>query len=276
MMTFSIFQFSIGLLLAGLISFVAFRLQLLSRSGAIAALTLGTVIFGLGGLRWAIVLMVFFLTSSGLSRLLRRRKQDAEGHYSKSATRDAWQVAANGGIAGVFVLLHLLFSQSAWPWLGFCAALAAANADTWATEIGALSRNQPRLITTMKPAEAGTSGAVSGFGILAAIAGALVIALAGALFDPYAALESVQSVLGAVTLGGVVGCLVDSWLGATVQAVYYCPQCRKETEKTPLHGCGTQTELLRGKPWMNNDLVNLLCTLSGALTTLLITLLAGG
>jgi uncharacterized protein (TIGR00297 family) len=276
MMNFSVMQFSIGLLLAGLVALAAFRLRLLSRSGALAAFGLGTVIFGFGGLRWAIVLMLFFLTSSGLSRLLRRRKQDAEGHYSKGATRDAWQVAANGGVAGFFVLLHLLLPQSTWPWLGFCAALAAANADTWATEIGALSRGQPRMITTMKAVEPGTSGAVSGLGTLAALLGALVIAVAGVLFDPYAAMGSAKYVLVAITVGGILGCLVDSWLGATVQAIYHCPQCQKETEKTPLHGCGTQTQLLRGLPWMNNDLVNLLCTLSGAIAAVLAVMLSGG
>ena len=276
MMNFSVLQFSIGLLLAGLVALAAFRLRLLSRSGALAAFGLGTVIFGFGGLRWAIVLMLFFLTSSGLSRLLRRRKQDAEGHYSKGATRDAWQVAANGGVAGFFVLLHLLLPQSTWPWLGFCAALAAANADTWATEIGALSRGQPRMLTTMNAVEPGTSGAVSGLGTLAALLGALVIAVAGVLFDPYAAMGSAQYVLVAITAGGILGCLVDSWLGATIQAIYYCPQCQKETEKTPLHGCGTQTQLLRGLPWMNNDLVNLLCTLSGAIAAVLVVMLSGG
>jgi uncharacterized membrane protein len=57
---------------------------------------------------------------------------------------------------------------------------------------------------------------------------------------------------------------MDSLLGATVQAIYYCPSCRKETERHPLHTCGTPTEQVRGWSWMNNDWVNFACGGVGA------------
>jgi uncharacterized protein (TIGR00297 family) len=274
-MTIHPLQIILGLLTAAVIALLAYRMQLLSRSGALAAFGLGTIVFGLGGLRWAIVLMVFFLTSSGLSRLLKKQKAGAEEKYSKGSKRDAWQVLANGGLAGLFVILHFFLPQSPLPWIGFCAAFAAANADTWATELGSLSRTSPRIITTMKKVESGTSGAVSGLGIAATILGALVIALAGALFDPYAAQQPARFVLTVITVGGIAGSLVDSWLGATLQAIYYCPQCKKDTEKTPQHWCGADTELVRGKTWMNNDVVNILCTGAGAAAALLIILFTG-
>ena len=43
-----------------------------------------------------------------------------------------------------------------------------------------------------------------------------------------------------VTLAGWLGALFDSLLGATVQSIYYCPTCQKETERYPLHSCGTR------------------------------------
>jgi len=269
------FQLLLGLIGAGVISLLAYRFSLLTRSGALAAVGLGTVVFGLGGLRWAIVLLVFFLTSSGLSFLFRKRKGAAEEKYAKGATRDAWQVVANGGVAGLAVIFHLIFPQSPLAWVTFCAAFAAATADTWATELGALSNTMPRLITTMKQVEAGTSGAVSWLGMSAAILGSMAIGLAGALFDPFAAEQSARYVLTVITIGGIAGSLVDSWLGATLQGIYYCPECKKETEKSPVHSCGAATELLRGKRWLNNDRVNMLCTLSGALTSLLVILFTG-
>jgi len=57
---------------------------------------------------------------------------------------------------------------------------------------------------------------------------------------------------------------VDSLLGASVQAMYTCPKCAKETEK-PIHGCGTPTQHQRGWRWLDNDMVNFISSLIGAL-----------
>ena len=162
-----------GLGLAILISALAYRLHSLSKSGAIAAVALGTVVFGLGGLEWAALLLGFFISSSGLSRLFKRRKARLEEKVSKGSRREAGQVLANGGVAGLFVILHLFFPQAIWPWLGCAGALAAANADTWATEIGFFSSVQPRLITNGRKVESGTSGGVTPLGYLAALGGSL-------------------------------------------------------------------------------------------------------
>jgi uncharacterized membrane protein len=64
--------------------------------------------------------------------------------------------------------------------------------------------------------------------------------------------------------GGLAGSLFDSLLGATVQGIYFCERCGKETE-SPIHRCGQTTRLFRGWPWLNNDLVNLLASAVGGL-----------
>lgn len=276
-----------GFGLAVVIALAAWRARALNSQGALAAVVMGTVIFGLGGLGWAILLLGFFISSSVLSRLFSKRKSRLEEKFSKGSRRDAAQVAANGGIAGLFVILHILFPEAIWPWAGFAGALAAANADTWATEIGVLSRSSPRLITNGRPVERGTSGGVSGLGLLSAFGGALVIALLAVLFWqgrvfslPAGAPAWLSYILGAgaarlpilqaigwmvwIALAGLAGSLLDSTLGATVQAIYFCPNCRKETERYPQHLCGANTRLVRGWRWMNNDWVNTLCTLAGA------------
>ena len=73
-----------------------------------------------------------------------------------------------------------------------------------------------------------------------------------------------------VTGAGWLGSLVDSLLGATLQAIYYCPTCKKQTEKHPQHTCGTRAVHERGLLWLNNDGVNFACTFSAALVGMIV------
>lgn len=263
----------IGFLLAVIIALAAWRAGSLNPQGAIAAALLGAIIFGLGGWGWAILLLGFFISSSALSRLFRKRKMVLDEKFSKGSRRDAGQVLANGGIAGLFVLLHALFPTASWPWLGFAGALAAANADTWATELGVLSRAAPRLITTGRVVERGTSGGISLAGTAAAAGGALFIAILGVACwqgQVFSLAPHPIAWLAGVTLAGLLGSLADSLLGATVQAIYWCPGCQKETERSPLHTCGAPTRLLRGWPWLDNDWVNGVCTVVGGVVALML------
>jgi len=272
---FNWLQLGIGFLLASVIVLIAYFARSLNVNGAIAAVLLGTAIFGLGGLPWAVLLIGFYLSSSLLSHLFKKRKDSLNEKFSKGSQRDAAQVLANGGIAGLLAVLHVAFPQAAWPWVAATASLAAANADTWATELGVLSPTPPRVVTNWKKAEAGTSGAVSVTGTLAAAGGALLIAILALLVWPpsaggEASLVIVLLRLALITLAGLIGSLLDSLLGASLQAIYHCPTCNKETERHPLHICGTATTQVRGFAWLNNDWVNVACTFSGALIGLVL------
>jgi uncharacterized protein (TIGR00297 family) len=258
-------QLLLGFLLAIIVSYLAYRARSLDKSGALAATVVGTIVFGVGGWQWAILLLAFFITSSGLSRLFRKRKQGLDEKFSKGHERDAGQVFGNGGLATAFVLVHALYPESGLGWVGFAASLAAVNADTWATELGVLNPVPPRLITDLrKRVEKGTSGGVSLLGTLASLTGSALIAAPAALFTDH------WSLLPLITLAGLAGSLFDSLLGATVQAMYYCPTDKKETEKHPLHTCGTGTVHIRGWKWLDNDWVNFACSVFGAVVALLI------
>ncbi len=264
-------QFILAMVLAAVVSFAAFRFNLVTRSGAWTAFGLGWLTFGMGGLPWAIVLLVFFVSSSVLSRFFKKRKTEPESNYANGSRRDKGQVLANGGVAGMFVVLHLFFPSSILPWIGFCASLAAANADTWATELGVLNQKKPILITSGKPVTIGTSGAISLVGTLAAAAGALFVALVSGLLSPIVIGDINRfGFVGVVAIAGLIGSLVDSLLGATIQAVYFCATCGCETEKHPVHSCGGQTDKIRGLNWMNNDWVNFGCTMSAVLVAMIL------
>jgi len=270
-------QLMIGLILAAVTASLGYLGKALSRSGVIAAFFLGSILFGLGGIAWAILLLAFFIPSSLLSVLFKSRKMPAEAGYEKSSRRDAWQVVANGGLAGLCAVAHWAFPGSLLPWLAASAALAAASADTWATELGVLSHKNPVIIFSDRKVERGTSGAISLEGEVAALLGSGFIALASTLLFSAGSYSNLAVLPGAlpitVILSGFIGCQVDSILGATLQAIYFCPSCKKETEKHPFHTCGTQTQRLRGVRWMNNDWVNFACTLSAALVGVILSVL---
>jgi uncharacterized membrane protein len=141
--------------------------------------------------------------------------------------------------------------------------MATVTADTWATELGTLSKRPPRLITTGQIVEVGSSGGVSGLGTAVSLAGGLLIGLTAALLTGQFSL----ALLGG--LGGLAGSLFDSLLGATVQQIFYCDVCQKETEKK-VHKCGHHTRPVRGWAWLNNDLVNLIASVVGGCTAVVL------
>ncbi len=251
----------VGFLFGALIGWLAWRAQALSVSGAVAASITGGLIFGLGGLPWAALLLAFFVSSSGLSKAFPGSKASVNEKYSKGNRRDWGQVLANGGLGALLAIAHGLFPSQPWPWISFAGAMAAVNADTWATELGVLSRTPPRRITTGQVVERGTSGGISLLGTLAALGGGLLIGGIAALFSSG---RGVAFTLGIVPLAGLLGSLFDSFLGTTVQVIYHCPACDKETERYPRHLCGAETIQLRGWSWLNNDWVNFACSLVGA------------
>ena len=266
----------LGLALSSTIGLLARRGRFLTTSGALGAVATGTSVVAGGGWDWAAALVYFFVSSSALSALAPRRKaRAAADKFAKGSQRDLAQSFANGGVASAAALLH------AAPWTrahdtllvgAYVGALATAAADTWATEIGTLSRQPPRLLTSWRRVATGTSGGVTALGLAASTAGALSL---GGVFAASRALlarprdGSPLATLHAATIAGLVGSLVDSALGATLQAMYICPRCQVETERRQ-HTCGAHTEPLRGLPWLDNDGVNAASTFAGALVGALV------
>lgn len=260
--------------LSALIGGLGYWRRSLTLSGWLGAIVVGTTAAGLGGWSWGILVVVFFVTSSALSHWRRGvKEQVAADKFVKTERRDWAQTMANGGAVAGLALLYAVAPQ---PWI-FAAALgvlATVTADTWATEVGTLSSSAPRLITSGREVSVGTSGGVTMLGLLATIAGSLTIGVAA--YIALWLLEGRQSgaTILAALLGGTAGSLADSLLGATAQAMRFCPRCRVETERA-IHRCGTATEYLRGWAWLDNDWVNLLSSLLGGGVAGLIWLLIG-
>jgi uncharacterized protein (TIGR00297 family) len=201
------------------------------------------------------------VTSTLLAKVGRARKARIKLEFEKGDTRDALQAFANGGVAALSALGALLAPHPAWTG-AFIGELATANGDTWATELGTLSRQEPWSLLSLRRVPRGSSGAVSPLGLAATAGGGLLIGLVVASREarPLGALV----MAGAGLVCGVVGSLADSVLGASLQAAYYCPACAVATEGAR-HVCGAEAQLTRGFAWFDNDLVNLTATLLGAL-----------
>lgn len=264
-----LFQFLFGLLLALGIGYFGYRRGSLALSGAVGAVILGTLIVGVGGWAWGVLLITFFVTSSALSHFKESRKTALAEKFSKGSRRDLSQVLANGGVGAVCVVGNLVWPSPLW-WAAYIGAMATVNADTWATELGVLSTNPPRLITNGKVVETGTSGGLTLAGTRAALAGAALIGAMAAVVSWNLAQPLTAQLAAFITitligaLAGLLGSLFDSFLGATVQAIYRCDQCQKDTERYPTHTCGAATRLIRGWPWLDNDWVNFVSSVVGA------------
>jgi uncharacterized protein (TIGR00297 family) len=252
---------AVGLALAAAIALAARRARSLSSSGAAAATLVGTLCVA-AGWRWGALLIAFFVTSSALSRFGAAEKERRTGGVvAKGGARDATQVLANGG---VFACAAVLWIGSAWDgWVALGAgSLAAAAADTWGTEVGTLYGRRPRLVSTWREVEPGTSGAVTLPGLAASIAGALFVAAA-------ARGARLPAPVPAIAAGGIAGALVDSLVGALFQGRRRCARCGVTTERAT-HSCGALTEPAGGFAWLDNDVVNVICAVAGGAVTLLL------
>src|ERR1051325_3237610 len=197
-------RLSIGAAAAAVIGVAAHRARALSLSGALGAAVIGAAAVG-AGWSWGIFLVAYFVSASTLSRFRAGdRAKRVAGLIEKDGPRDVRQVAANGGVFALCAIGSMLSMDPLWQALA-AAALGASAADTWATEIGTLARAAPRSIVDWSPVPAGTSGGVTVQGTLAAIAGAAFTAgVAWLVRWPVTAVV-------AAFIGGVGGCLVDSW-----------------------------------------------------------------
>ena len=257
-------SFTIGLGLALLIAVLSYRAGFLTANGSIGTFLLAALIFGTGGWTWTIPILTFFILSSMLSKIGKTQKARFGLMFEKSSRRDIGQVMANGAVAGIVMLLYHYFPNPIWYAI-YLGALAAVNADTWATEIGVFSKIEPRSIKDFHNVPHGTSGGITPLGTVSALLGSLVIALSGWLVAP----SDFHFVIFQLTFWIIVGSgflasLVDSMIGATIQAQYHCPVCNKITEKQ-IHCGGEKTDIFAGYKWLNNDWINAFCSFSGVL-----------
>src|SRR5215208_1686254 len=150
-----------GLIFSAVIGGSAYWRGSLTRSGWLGAIITGTLTFGFGGWAWGLTLIAFFLSSSALSHFRQAGKQAIAGEkFEKGGRRDLAQTLANGGVGAALALAYGLNGMPIALLVAFAGVMATVTADTWATELGILSRRPPRLIISGRTVAPGTSGGV--------------------------------------------------------------------------------------------------------------------
>jgi uncharacterized protein (TIGR00297 family) len=287
---------TIALIISIILAYRGYRKKSLSISGSFAAFLVGLLSFGTS-YRFGIILIVFYVTSSRITKIREDVKARLEYDYQVGGQRTYIQVFASSLLASLIIIIHLLYigddqydicfdasydlqsSQvlSSLLWSMYIAHYSAANGDTWASEIGVLSRHKPRLITTLliRQVPPGTNGGMSIMGTLASGAGGGVIGIV------YFFLSLISHIVMGTTpkcsqfpvilfgiFAGLFGSLVDSLLGATCQASYYSNE-KKAIVRDPKSIPNETLELVCGMDILSNEMVNFLsiaCTMVAMLT----------
>jgi len=278
METFSI-RFGLAVLLSSLIAIRALKHKSLDRSGALAGFLVMAIHF-CAGFRFGILLIVFFFSSSKLTKYGEERKRKLDEDFKEGGQRNWLQVLANSAIATILLAVLALYQDQNWCLDtkqstlitgligGIIGHYACCNGDTWSSELGILSDEEPRLITTFKIVRKGTNGAVTVKGLLAAAAAGFFIGLAYVIVGLVSAecssdFSATQLlVIPLATASGLLGSLIDSLLGATVQYSGYCSVRKKVVSKK-----SPTVKKISGVDILDNNAVNAVSILLTALLT---------
>ena len=250
------------------IAVLAYAKRTLDLGGTLSAYLLGAITLWILRFGGFLLLVVFFISCNivgKVSESIRKQRRTVEVGEKKGHRRDAMQVMANGLMAVIAALIWF-FGARDQALIMFGAALAESTGDTFAGEIGRLSRRTPVSIRTLKQVTPGVSGGVTVLGILAAFLSSAFISLLWYVFFSDAGYGVTFPGALLVCLLGFAGTIVDSYLGATVQALYYDPESKALTEKEEVDG--RKLELSRGIRWVDNDMVNLISNVFSAVFAL--------
>lgn len=259
-------QIAISIIAVTIFGLLSLKVGIVNVTGFVAAEFVGCSILIFGEVEWFIILLSFHFTAGLFTKYKYEHKKKIGAAEEKGGAR-AWQnVMANGAVASLLAIGHGFTPSNVFP-IGFLGAIGTSAADTLATEIGLLNPHKPRLITKLnKSVEPGTSGGVSLLGEVANLLGASLIGLVAWIVG-FREL-TLLTTLTVTILAGFLGSTFDSLIGASIQATYECAVCDKITERKA--HCGQPSKHVRGNRMLDNNVVNLISTIFGALLAALI------
>ncbi|CAG8534743.1 7445_t:CDS:10, partial [Diversispora eburnea] len=249
----------------------------LSISGAISAFLLG---FGTLINEWSVfpvIMLVFYFTSSKLTKYKAERKKQLEEDHLEGGQRTATQVICNALTGTVIALIHqyhyggnlrcLIDDRGSRMLLYMCLGhYSTCNGDTWASELGILNTSWPILITSFKKVPPGTNGGISELGLFASIMGGFIIGISAviSIFLSCGSCNFWLEIISISSLAGLLGSLIDSFLGATIQISVFSEKSKKITYK---ESKSSDTRVISGIDILDNNQINFVSSLLTALLT---------
>ncbi|NMB81796.1 MAG: DUF92 domain-containing protein, partial [Ignavibacteria bacterium] len=131
-------NFLIAIPLAITIAFFSYQLKYLTLGGSISQFIIAVAIFGAGSIKWSIPILIFFFSSSIITRI--SYKENNLKNYLHQVSRNHFQVLANGGVSGLLAVIYFIHNNETIYYL-FLASLSVVCSDTWSTEIGTLIKS---------------------------------------------------------------------------------------------------------------------------------------
>ncbi len=270
---------STGLAVAILLSWRSRQRRTLSKSGAAVGFVVGLAIVSTG--MRGLILFYFYQLGTWATKYKLQQKMKLDETVEQGAERGATQVLCVSIIALLLSLFHAIYcgpelsidfsssknhSLASHLTCGIMAHHATSLADTLASEMGILAKKSPFLITRpWKRVPPGTNGGVTINGLLWSLVGGFLIGLLYVITDWMGGTLPVHlfAIISFASVCGLLGSLLDSFLGAVAQVTYFDTQMKKVAHTS--RG-GPATQLICGFSLLTNEQVNLVST---ALATLL-------
>ncbi len=206
-------RLTVALAINAAVAWAGYRAGAVARSGALAGAAIGIAIYAAVGWQGWVLLLVTFVAASTASRMGLERKTLLGIAEERGGRRGAGNAIANTGVAAAAACIALTSMHADAARLAFATALAAGGSDTIASEIGKAFGRRTWSITSLRRVPPGTSGAMSLEGTAAGILGAAALGAVAAMLGIVS-----TGALTAIVIAATAGSLIESWLGATLEA----------------------------------------------------------
>ncbi len=225
----------VTLVVSGGLGGAAYWRGILDYRGTTVGSVIGVIIGLAAGWEYVLLLLLYLITSFAVTRTGYAAKAAAGVAEGRRGERGWRSVLSNGIVPTIIAVVAMLEPPGVHPGvmgLLFVTAIAAAAADTAASELGVMSRDPVLITRPSLRVEPGTNGGISGRGqLFAFLASGYTVVLGAILFAASAALvgggDDIQWwaehgwAIPLPIAMGFISCQVDSILGATLENAGY-------------------------------------------------------